>query len=342
MPKPDTAAPRAAAVDFYFDFSSPYSYLACGRVEAICRRRGAELVWRPILLGPIFRELGREPLFLRAAEGGYARLDLERLARRLGVPLVFPPRFPVASLRASRGAFFAGGQGAGAAYCRRVLEACWGEGRDIGDESVLDDVVSAMGLDLEGFRRDVARQEIKDRLRRETDGAARRGVFGAPTFFVDGEMFYGQDRLDELDAALKGRAAGEAPDSRTYPTPFNAWFEIRCTHREPGVTHYELEVDDHLLNKRGVAHGGAISSLLDTAMGGAVVASLRPEEWCATVELSIQFRAPARKGLVTGRGRMIRRGRRIAFVEGDVIDSRGKVLAAAHGSWYIWPARPKD
>jgi len=327
-------------VEFLFDFSSPYSYLASTRIEAICSRYGATVSWQPILLGPIFRETGKLPLFERAAEGAWARRDLEMWAERLGVPLRHPPEFPVRSLAASRGMVLAEQAGIGGAYCRRLLAAAWGEGRDIADERVLRAIATELSLDPEEYLASIQRPEVKAWLRSRTEEALRRGVFGAPTFFLDGEMYYGNDRLFMVEEALAGRAAGTgAPPSRAT-TPFNEWFGIRCVKSGGGTAVYEVEVTPSLLNKRGVAHGGVVTSLLDTALGSAVVSGIDPEEWCATLELSVQFREPVRPGRITGTGRMVKRGRSAAFAEGEIRSAQGAVLAVAHGTWYLWPRRP--
>ncbi len=123
-------------------------------------------------------------------------------------------------------------------------------------------------------------------------------------------------------------------------TPFNRWFGIRCVSRGEGASVYELEIRPDMLNRRGVAHGGVTSSLLDSALGAAVVSGIAPEEWCATMQLSIQFRQPLRVGRVEARGRMTQRGRRAAYAEGEILDAQGRVLAVAHGAWYVWPTRP--
>ena len=122
--------------------------------------------------------------------------------------------------------------------------------------------------------------------------------------------------------------------------PFHDLIGSRCVLRESGRAQYELTVGVDHLNRRGVAHGGVVASLLDIALGTAVVSSIAPEEWCGTMELSIQFREPVRQGVVTVEGRMARRGRTAAFAEGEVRDRSGKMLATAHGVWTIWPHKP--
>jgi uncharacterized protein (TIGR00369 family) len=122
--------------------------------------------------------------------------------------------------------------------------------------------------------------------------------------------------------------------------PFHELIGARCTLREEGRARYELTVGPQHLNRRGVAHGGVVSALLDTALGTAVVAAIAREEWCGTMQLSIQFREPVFPGMVTAEGRMARRGRTAAFAEGEIRDARGRVLATAEGVWTIWPTRP--
>jgi len=122
--------------------------------------------------------------------------------------------------------------------------------------------------------------------------------------------------------------------------PFHELIGARCTLRESGRAQYELTVGPQHLNRRGVAHGGVVSALLDTALGTAVVAAITREEWCGTMQLSIQFREPVFPGMVTAEGRMARRGRTAAFAEGEIRDARGRVLATAEGVWTIWPTRP--
>lgn len=122
--------------------------------------------------------------------------------------------------------------------------------------------------------------------------------------------------------------------------PFHALIGARCTLRENGRAVYALTVGPQHLNRRGVAHGGVVGALLDSALGTAVVAAITREEWCGTMQLSIQFREPVFPGTVTAEGRMARRGRTAAFAEGEIRDDRGKVLATAQGVWTIWPTRP--
>src|SRR5262245_6405635 len=127
---------------------------------------------------------------------------------------------------------------------------------------------------------------------------------------------------------------------RTEPA-FHRLLGLRCLVRGEGKARYEMTVGEGHLNRRGVAHGGVVSGLLDSALGTAVVSGLTPEEWCGTMELSIQFREPIFPGVISAEGRMARRGRTAAFAEGEVRDAHGRILATAHGVWTIWPTRPK-
>jgi uncharacterized protein (TIGR00369 family) len=107
-----------------------------------------------------------------------------------------------------------------------------------------------------------------------------------------------------------------------------------------GRAEISLEVRDEHTNRRGVAHGGLVAALLDAVLGAAVVSALRREEWCGTVQLNVQYLEPARGPRLTGRGRMLRRGRRVAFAEGEVADARGRTVATAAGTWHVWPSHP--
>ena len=122
--------------------------------------------------------------------------------------------------------------------------------------------------------------------------------------------------------------------------PFNRLIGLRCIRAGAGQAEISLELRPEHRNRRGVAHGGLLSAMLDSALGSAVVSGIRAEEWCGTAQLSVQFRHPATGPVLKGRGRMERRGRRIAFADGEVVDAGGKIVASAHGTWYIWPAHP--
>lgn len=129
-------------------------------------------------------------------------------------------------------------------------------------------------------------------------------------------------------------------ETRRNPTPFDDLLGLEMKRAADGESEVRLQLSEAHCNRRGVAHGGVVSALLDVALGSAVVSTTTPEEWCGTLELSVQFRDPARHGPLTGHGRVARRGRTVAFAEGEVVDARGRTVAAAHGVWTIWPEHP--
>lgn len=130
-------------------------------------------------------------------------------------------------------------------------------------------------------------------------------------------------------------------DQPTFsPTPYGSHLGIEILSAADGNALLRLALVEHLCNRRGVAHGGAVASLLDSALGAAVISSMEPQEWCGTLQISIQYNDPARYGPLTATGRVVRRGRGVAFAEGEVTDARGRVVARAHGTWTIWPGHP--
>ena len=149
---------------------------------------------------------------------------------------------------------------------------------------------------------------------------------------VAASMLVARDEGVPYDTRMKSPQGGG--------TPFGELLGMRCVHKEKNLARYELEIVADHLNKRGVAHGGVVASLLDTALGASVVFSLTPEEWTGTLELSVQFREAVRPGVVVAEGRLARRGRSVAFAEGEIRDASGRILASAHGVWTIWPRKP--
>lgn len=196
-------------LEFFYDFVSPYSYLASTRVEAEARRAGGTVRFRPFLLGGVLKATGNHPPLETPAKLKHMWVDLQRWASRLPVPLVLPPGFPVASLLALRGALEAERLGKLVPYTHAVYRAHWAEGKDIADPQVLAAAASAAGLD--GAAVVAAAPRYKEALARQTQEAVERGAFGAPTFFVAApggeEMFVGNDRLDfACEALARGSA----------------------------------------------------------------------------------------------------------------------------------------
>lgn len=186
-------------LEFFYDCSSPWTYLAFSKIEELAARRRADLVWRPFLVGGVFNtvnpsvyESRQRPVEAKARH--YAK-DLLDWARFYGLKIGQPSVFPVNSVKAMRGALVAHEHGFISPYSRRVFESYWGEDRDISQDSVLHEIVRAVDLDEAEFFDKIARPEYKDRLKRNTDELIERGGFGSPTMFVDGSMFFGNDRL---------------------------------------------------------------------------------------------------------------------------------------------------
>jgi 2-hydroxychromene-2-carboxylate isomerase len=193
-------------VDFYFDFSSPYGYFASCRVDDIGRRHGRDVIWRPYLMGAVMKLTGSIPLVERPLIGEYSRRDMERTARRFGIAFnPPPPPFPIASVAPCRLFYWLLGRDALRArdFARRTYAALFIDGRNTSEADVVIDLAASAGADPGEARDALADQSVKDRLRRETDAAIERGVFGSPFFIVDGEPFWGNDRLDDLDAWLQ-------------------------------------------------------------------------------------------------------------------------------------------
>jgi len=192
----------------YWDFSSPFAYLGASQVASLSRRTGAHVVWHPLLLGGLFRSLGTPdvPLagFSPAKQRYYAK-DLDRWAAYWGVPFRFPSRFPTQSLRAMR-VYVALPESLRAAYRDAAFRAYWADDRDITDDAVLASCIGDESAAREALARATS-DEVKAELRRETELAAERGVFGVPTFVVGDELFWGQDRLGLVEDALAAAPA---------------------------------------------------------------------------------------------------------------------------------------
>jgi 2-hydroxychromene-2-carboxylate isomerase len=191
-------------LEFYFDYGSPYSYLADTQVEAIARRTGATLARKPMLLGGVFKATGNSSPAEQPAKAKWSALDMPMWARYYGVPFQRNPHFPVNTLALMRGAAAAQLDGMFDRYHPAMFKAMWVEGRNLNDVKEVAAVLTAAGLDAAKFASRIQEQDVKDRLKATTDEAVARGAFGAPTSFVDGQMFFGNDRLAFVELALKG------------------------------------------------------------------------------------------------------------------------------------------
>jgi len=194
-------------VEFWHELASTYSYLSAMRIEALAEAAGLEIVWKPLLLGPIFRTQGWEtsPFNIYPAKGRYMVRDMERLASARGLPFKLPSPFPQNSLHAARLALIGHLEGWGVAFTRAVYEAQFAHGSDTGDKRVLADILRRQGLDADAVLARSEAPENKQRLRQQTEDAQELGIFGAPSFLARGELFWGDDRLEHALATAAGK-----------------------------------------------------------------------------------------------------------------------------------------
>jgi 2-hydroxychromene-2-carboxylate isomerase len=192
-------------IEFYFDFASPYSYLASELIDDVAAKYGRKVKWRPIMLGAAFKAVGTQPLISYPIKGQYSKRDFDRSARFYGVPFRFPSKFPVVTLAAARGYYWLHGTDCTKAreFARAVFRAYWVEDRDIGELDTVLAIADHLQIDRDALTTAVATPEIKDRLKHETEAAIDKGMFGAPYFLVDGEPFWGVDRLPQIEKWLQ-------------------------------------------------------------------------------------------------------------------------------------------
>lgn len=189
-------------LEFYFDLSSPYSYLAATQLPALAKRQGAKIEYRPFVLAAVFKATSNDMPVKVPAKGAYMLKDLERWAEFYGVRFKFSRYFPANTIKAMRLILVAEEQGEAEFVAQGLFRAMWAEDRDINDSVVLGDIVEKAGLDPVAALAAVESQPIKDKLRANTDAAIARGAFGAPAMFVGDELFWGNDRLDFVERAL--------------------------------------------------------------------------------------------------------------------------------------------
>lgn len=200
-------APVLAKLEFFYDCSSPWTYLAFSRIEALVERTGAEMVWRPILVGGVFNAVNESVYEARAnphpVKSRYYNKDLKDWARYCGIEIGRPPVFPVRSVDAMRAAIVALDKGKLPEFSWATFRAYWGELKDISQPEVLDEICRSVGLDWEEVSSLIKTDDVKGRLRANTEELIARGGFGSPTMFVnDTDMYFGNDRLPLVEAAL--------------------------------------------------------------------------------------------------------------------------------------------
>jgi 2-hydroxychromene-2-carboxylate isomerase len=202
-------------LEFFFDYGSPFSYLADTQLADVVNRAGATLVHRPMLLGAVLKATGNRSPMEVPAKGAYMALELKRWAKRYRVPFTSNTfSFRSNTLRLMRGAVASQRLGIFEPYHRSVFAAVWGTPLDLGEEEIFRRLLQRVGIEPERLFRTMEEQETKDQLRRNTDEAVQRGVFGAPTFFVNGEMFWGNDQLGWVEEALRN-VGKEGPDEHS-------------------------------------------------------------------------------------------------------------------------------
>ncbi|MBE09635.1 MAG: 2-hydroxychromene-2-carboxylate isomerase [Rhodospirillaceae bacterium] len=194
-------------VEFFFDYSSPWTYLAFDRIEAFCEKNNAELIWKPFLVGGVFNKVNPSVYQRREnpvpPKDNYYRKDMNDWARYQRITLIKPSVFPLNSVKALRGAFVAIEEGKISDYSRECFKAYWTDDKDISKEEILQPIAEAAGMDGEAFMAKIAEEPIKRKLFETTDEIISREGFGSPTFFINKtDMYFGNDRLELMQAAI--------------------------------------------------------------------------------------------------------------------------------------------
>jgi 2-hydroxychromene-2-carboxylate isomerase len=192
-------------VEFFFDYGSPFSYLADTQLAALAQRTEATIVYRPMLLGAVLKETGNASPMAVPAKGRYMGMELQRWAKRYGVPFAANRFFPINTMRLMRGAVAAQHADCCDEYHRAIYPAFWVDNINLGEPGVIRAVLDTAGLNADFILARLEEPDVKEQLRLNTEEAVRRGVFGAPTFFVGEDMFWGNDRLMFVEEALTRR-----------------------------------------------------------------------------------------------------------------------------------------
>lgn len=193
------------AIEFYFDFSSPYGYLASTQIDGIAAKHGREVHWRPYLVGTAMKATGHQPLVNTPMVSDYVHVDVPRFARLLGVPLQLPASFPLVASAASRAFYWLDAQDAALArrFAGCTYHAFFGEGRDISRSEELHAIAEESGVDGSRLVEATRDPEVKDLFRERNDAALAKGVFGSPFILVDDQPFWGADRLYQVERWLE-------------------------------------------------------------------------------------------------------------------------------------------
>jgi 2-hydroxychromene-2-carboxylate isomerase len=191
-------------VEFWFDYGSPTAYLAHRRLRDLAGRVGVVIDFRPMLLGAVFQATGNRTPMEIDAKAAWMDWDMKNFANRHGIPFEMNPYFIINTLPLMRGALVAERRGELEQYSDAMFDAIWRDGRDMGDPEIIGATLAEHGFDAAAYFAGVQEQAIKDELKRRVEQAVARGVFGAPTFFVGDKMWFGQDRVDWVEAELGG------------------------------------------------------------------------------------------------------------------------------------------
>ena len=195
----------ASPIEFWFDFSSPYGYIAAQLIDDVAARHGRSVNWHPILLGPVFKAVGTAPLTTLPIKGEYSKHDFARMARFHKVAFRLPEKFPVGTQVAARAFYLVADRDAALArdFAKRVFRAYFAESRDVADPAVVMEIAAAAGIDVAALAEPLKGEAIKERMKAEVESAMRSGVFGSPHFVVDGEPFWGVDRIPVMEEWLR-------------------------------------------------------------------------------------------------------------------------------------------
>ena len=195
----------AAPIDFYFDFSSAYGYLMSEKIDALAARHGREVRWHAVLLGAIFKVTGGAPLPMLPLKGEYAARDMPRSARFHAVPFSLPANFPIATQAAARAFYWLSDQDAalGRRFAQAAYRAYFVDGTDISAPQAVIEVAKGLGVDAAALETALGEDAVKARLKHACEAAIETGVFGSPFVIIDGEPFWGIDRLPQIERWLE-------------------------------------------------------------------------------------------------------------------------------------------
>lgn len=190
-------------IECFFDFGSPATYLAWTQLPRLAAKYNATLIWRPMLLGAVFKATGNQSPAMNPAKGRYMLIDFQRYAKHYDVPMKFNPFFPINTMTLMRGAVALQGDPRFDDYLDAVFKAIWVDEQNMGQPEVVASVLEKAGFDAAALLAQCSDETVKEKLKANTEEAVARGAFGAPTVYVDGEMFFGQDRLPMIEKALQ-------------------------------------------------------------------------------------------------------------------------------------------